>query len=169
MEEAGIAPPPAAVPSPAVMMPSQPFAPARPSVLNDIVAPKVESQFPGLTPPDPVRSFDQTDTGRKARGELAYEVKRVCDEWVRGLVDADTLTPAVIASVIDEGNPPSTGAIVAVFQRWEKWGFAMIAQKPWRFLSYTPDGLKLGVAALETRYKKKERMTASARGRGVRT
>jgi hypothetical protein len=53
--------------------------------------------------------------------------------------------------------PPSTGAIHAVLNRWEAQGFAIIGHKPMRFISYTVDGLKIGLDGCKEVYKRRQR------------
>lgn len=115
----------------------------------------VESPMPEVIPSSYKRAFTPTPTGRAARGELEWNVKEICDEY---LVEGykEPCTPAFISELIGkrrDGAPPSSGAVNAVFERWVKIGFATIEKKPTRFVGYTPDGVRLGLDALKLRAK----------------
>ena len=91
------------------------------------------------------------DTGLRQRGELADQVKRACDAWITGeleIKDEQPLTPHRISLAIKEmeglDDPPSTGAVKAVLDRWVATGFATITQKPIAFEDYTEEGRLLG-------------------------
>ena len=121
----------------------------------------VESPVAATVAPSAGRSFAPTATGRAARGQLEYWVKRQCDIWV---LEEYTFpcTPAWIADEIasDEGiDPPSVGAIGAVFDRWVKLGFAECAKKPVRFVAYTPEGKAKGLDRMKEEAKRKTKLT----------
>lgn len=101
--------------------------------------------------------FDDTPSGKRARGQLEDEVLLVCSQFSRGELPVETLTTAIIASLIDEANPPSVGAIGAVFDRWEKIGFAHCPKKPVRFESFTMEGMQHGLQYMKERFKDEAR------------
>lgn len=105
---------------------------------------------PGLL--ESSRTFDPTPTGYRQRGQLEVEVQAVCNRAMTGEFD-DLMTPAKIAEIIDPSNPPSSGAIGAVFNRWEQIGYATIHRKPLYFQGYTIDGLRLGLEAMKRKAK----------------
>jgi hypothetical protein len=130
-----------------------------------------ESPAPGVLPAVRVRDFGQTATGRAARGELELWVKQVCDVFV---VDGwpNPCTPAAISEQIgkDQGiNPPSTGAVDAVLKRWVTLGFAVTGSKPTRFLSYTPEGIEMGLDRMKEKAKRLKKQAQAAQHRGART
>lgn len=95
------------------------------------------------TLPSPARTFHATPTGRRAKGQLEYDVLKVCQEWTREVYDWPDCTPKLVAERIGRVNatePPSTGAINAVWDRWERLGFAEQAKKPSRFVKFTGAG-----------------------------
>lgn len=100
---------------------------------------------------------DQTPTGQRARGQLEDEVLLVCSQFTRGELDEEVLTPAVIARLIDDVQPPSVGAIGAVFSRWVKVGFANCPKRPVRFESFTVEGMQRGLEYMKTKHKLKAR------------
>ncbi len=117
----------------------------------------VPSHAPGVVPPTLSRDFAQTPSGRAARGELEAWVRKACDDW---LVDQPPVacTPVYVADDIarEQGiNPPSTGAITAVLDRWVKIGFAVVERKPVRFINYTPEGIEQGLEVLKLKSKGK--------------
>lgn len=95
-------------------------------------------------------------TGRKPRGWLAEAVLAVCKDHLSGKLklDGKPLTPHRVAKVVQERtgaeDPPSTGAVSAVFKRWETFGFAKFNQKPFSFKAFTPKGEKEGLEAVIT-------------------
>lgn len=133
----------------------------------------IESPAPDVVPVMVARSFTPTPTGRAARGELTSWVRKVCDTW---LVDEDEhdwkCTPSYIAEHVakNEGfvRPPSVGAVDAVLKRWESIGFAVIERKPTRFVSYTPDGIQLGLEGCIERAKRAKKSQAAEAGRSFR-
>lgn len=107
------------------------------------------------TPPQKRATYD---TGLRQRGELADQVKRVCDMWITGeltVKDDMPLTPHRVSLAIKEmdqlDDPPSTGAIKSVFDRWESTGFATLKSKPCAFEDYTEEGKLLGWRGIKER------------------
>lgn len=136
---------------------------ARSNAPDPDTAPVLESPAPGIVPAHYARSFDGTPSGRAARGELEYQVKQKCDEW---LVEAYKYecTPAWLSKEIAAEwgvKPPSTGAIDAVFKRWLNLGFAKIEKKPTRFVGYTEAGIAKGLEVM----KEENRLTRVQRDR----
>ena len=130
----------------------------------------VESPVPDRVPATIRHTYTPTPTGRAARGELELWVKEECDVW---LVDEPGVpcTPAYLADQIGRSqgiNPPSVGAIDAVFKRWEKLGFAVIDRKPTRFTRYTEDGVRLGLDQMKTQAKKRARLQLADDRRNLR-
>lgn len=97
-----------------------------------------------------------TVTGRTSRGGLESWVQRECLNW---LVDKDPeygLPVRIISEEIGrvEGiNPPSQGAIAAVFDRWVKYDYAVFAEKPRRFTGLTAQGAEKGLDWCRANYK----------------
>lgn len=88
----------------------------------------------------PVPSFAPTPTGRRARGQLEYDVLAVCIDFAANVYEWEICTPKLVAErigKINETEPPSTGAINAVWDRWEKLGFAVQDKKPSRFVEFS--------------------------------
>jgi hypothetical protein len=90
--------------------------------------------------------------GRKPRGWLAADVKRICDDFLSGklkLGEGEGLTPHRVAKLVQTRNgseePPSTGAVSAVFKRWQEYGFAKFSKKPFGFTEYTAKGKEVGL------------------------
>lgn len=95
-------------------------------------------------PPDPPNDEPQMhENGRRARGSLDWEVKRVCDAWV-STGTAIGLTPKQASALLD-GGKTSTGAIDAVWRRWVQIGFATTESGPTRFIGYTEVGIEKGL------------------------
>lgn len=110
--------------------------------------------------------FKETASGHRQRGQLEYEVLRVCQQFSRGLIEVEVLTPNVIANEIDEIEPPSVGAIGAVFDRWTKLGFANCEKKPVRFTSFTVDGQLHGLDAMKAKAKQDNKRKLAEANRG---
>lgn len=99
---------------------------------------------------------------RRARGLLEADVLTVTDKFVQGklnLEDDKPLTPHRIARLIQKQDgldePPSTGAVSAVLDRWNKYGFANVSTKPTAFQSYTDAGVNEGLTALKEQHSAK--------------
>lgn len=136
-------------------------------------APDPTEDADGATVAPVSRSFGPTPTGRAARGELESWVLTTCQEWVAEQY-AEMATPANIAQEIGrrEGiNPPSVGAIGAVFDRWAAIGFAVCDRKPVRFIKFTEEGERLGLYVLKEKFKikSKSEKQAALSGMGRRT
>jgi len=116
----------------------------------------VASQAPGIVPDTIERQFNQTSSGRAARGQLEEWVLAVTSLWATEM--PENCTPQYVSREINRmyglGKSPSTGAIDAVFRRWEKIGFAIIGNKPARFIRYTPAGIKDGLEVLKAKAKR---------------
>ena len=84
--------------------------------------------------------------------------------------DGSLCTPSMLAAEIGrvQGiNPPSVGAISAVFERWVAIGFANISKKPTRFESYTPQGVQIGLDGCKEKAKRGKKLKQSAEGRRI--
>ncbi len=114
------------------------------------------------------KHFNDTETGKRARGKLEYEVLDVCRNFAKGLLEVEVLTPTTIAMEIDEVEPPSVGAIGAVFDRWVKLGFAVCEKSPVRFTSFTADGLQYGLETLKSRAKRNKKNAIASQARTLR-
>lgn len=85
---------------------------------------------------------------RLPRGYLELDVDLICQEYEAGehkLPEGKFLTPyrvgtLLIAETDGERKRPSTGAISAVFDRWEDEGYAEFRREPYAFLRFTTLG-----------------------------
>ena len=130
----------------------------------------------GDVPPEPDGSQDESDTGdgavaiaeaepaveaaeekapRRPKGWLANDVRIVCDKLVRGeisLPDGTKPTPHHVARLVQKldslEKAPSTGAVNAVFQRWEEYGYATFSSEPRAFVDFTDEGRTVGLSGL---------------------
>lgn len=105
-----------------------------------------ESSLPNVLDPDindeeilSGKAFRPTISGIRARGQLEYQVFAMCveawKEWPEGL----PITPKIVAEFIsahENLQPPSTGAIQAVWIRWENMNFASFNKKPVEFTGF---------------------------------
>lgn len=74
---------------------------------------------------------------RRKRGSLEYNVEAVCRLWLESKLPYKSLIPTDVGMLINAMDPPSPGAIHAVFTRWNEQGLAEVAHSPFRFLSFT--------------------------------
>lgn len=115
------------------------------------------------------RAFNPTPTGRRARGQLEYDVLTVCQEFARDIYEWIDCTPKLVAErigIMNATEPPSTGAINAVWDRWEKLGFAEQAKKPSRFVKFSGSGTAQELDALKLQVKRDARRTRAEARRG---
>lgn len=103
------------------------------------------------------RTFEPTQRGRAA-GQLEDEIRDICNRFLQGeFPDEEACTPKFIAYQLaketDADKTPSIGAIGAAFDRWSAVGFALINKGPVRFVSFTVEGMTLGLEALKVRAK----------------
>lgn len=120
-----------------------------------VVSPAAPLERPSETAPgllESARTFTGTASGYRQRGQLEAEVQKVCHRGMMGEFD-ELLTPQLIAQIIDSERPPSTGAIGAVFNRWERIGYAKIHRKPLYFQHLTVEGMRDGLEALKRKAK----------------
>lgn len=111
-------------------------------------------------------AYQPTPTGRAARGELESWVH---DAFMIWLVEQDgAFTPTYVAKEIarKEGIESSVGAIDAVFKRWAKLGFVMLAKKPTRLVAISPEGKELGLDKMKRKAKREHQMAMAAARRG---
>lgn len=147
------------------VMPDPSIVASRYNAEDDTPPVLVESPAPDRVPATLARSYAPTASGRAARGELESWVKRHCDVWLieyDGQYEDNPCTPTYLANEIAraEGiNPPSVGAISAVFDRWTKLGFAVTAKKPTRFVRYTDEGIELGLERMKDNAKRAKRLS----------
>lgn len=108
----------------------------------------------------------RTPTGRAARGGLEAQVWDACTR-----TRAEALTPKAVAEWIAEEYKiptPSTGAVNAVWARWENLGFAKTAKKPNRFLEFTGEGTWEELTRIKSSSKRQKKSAESLARRGFR-
>jgi hypothetical protein len=141
---------------------------AHPDHERPVATPPSAAHGPSAPPPRPM--FAHTPTGRRARGQLEYDVLAVCDEYSRDVYDWEYCTPKLVAERIGRINdtePPSTGAINAVWDRWEKLDFAVQAKKPSRFVEFKIDGSAQTLDMIKSRSKRQKKMSQAELRRGI--
>lgn len=99
---------------------------------------------------------------RAPRTDLEPDVKAITDAFVTEEITVEgDLTPHKVAKLVGErraaaggdGKAPSSGAVSAVFERWEKYNFAVIQAKPYAFLDYTDEGRTHGLSAMKAKHR----------------
>lgn len=125
----------------------------------------VPSIMPDVLPPTVVVQRTESTSGRRVKGALEDEVRAVTDLWVALAMPQVVCSPAWIAEKIDAENPPSTGAISAVLDRWVEYGFATMEKKPTRFTGYTEAGIKKGLHTMKAEYKHTKKRQSQAGSR----
>lgn len=132
--------------------------------------PATGTPAPASTPAPSRVVFTPTPTGRRARGQLEYDVLQVCREFAQSVYDWSACTPKAVAERIGAMNatePPSTGAINAVWDRWEKIGFAEQAKKPSRFVKFTGDNTDIALDRMKGATKRAKKLAQAEQKRGV--
>ena len=99
------------------------------------------------------REWEGTVNGYRHRGQLEAQVQQVCNRAMMGEFD-EHCTARFVAEQIDPDNPPSTGAIGAIFKRWEACGYAVINKHPVYFKRLTIEGMRDGLEACKARQGK---------------
>lgn len=147
---------------------------AAPSILSNsapVDSPDtLESVAPGVVPPVKRAAYAPTSSGRAARGELEHQVNQTCITYsVEGY--RMHCTPQYVSQEIAREygiKAPSTGAVDAVFKRWEEIGYAVIERKPTRFVKFTEQGVELGLDQMKYRAKHQHKSKQAALNRGER-
>lgn len=119
----------------------------------------------GVSPQGLKPVFAATPTGKRPKGELEYDVLTICNEFVNGVYDWPMCTPKLVSEAIGKMHavePPSTGAVNAVWDRWEKLGFAEQAKKPNHFLKFSSDSSVVALDAAKKRAKRDKKQAATA-------
>lgn len=115
-------------------------------------------------------STDAPTRAQNPRGWLAAMVLKICTQFVQGklpkteLEEGQTLTPHRVAKIVGkrkQSDPPSTGAVTAVFDRWAEFGFATFHDKPKAFEAFTKEGAELGLQGMIDK-RNEERKSARA-------
>jgi hypothetical protein len=122
-------------------------------------------------PEEAAEEADTPKAERRPRGWLASDVKQVCDKFITGeivLPEGKMLTPHRVASLVKEldnlEKAPSAGAVSAVFNRWEEYGFVRMNAKPYAFADYTDEGRNVGLNGLiEARQAQRKTERAAAK------
>ena len=105
--------------------------------------------------------YQPTDKGSRAPGQLEDEIRQVCNRFLMREFDVDYCTPKFVQSQISP--EPSIGAIGQAFRSWDKIGFAIVKISPVRFVSFTADGMRHGLAEMKARSKQGTRRASSNR------
>lgn len=148
------------------------FSPDGPDTCPDAEGPVTppETAHTGTSAPPATALFAPTPTGRRARGQLEYDVLLVCMEFAADKYEWEYCTPKLVSEEIGSRyaiEPPSTGAINAVWDRWEKLGVAEQAKKPSRLVRFLIDDLdpvKLDRIKAQNKAAKKRGELAQRRG-----
>lgn len=123
---------------------------------------------PAIGPPRASQPmFQPTPTGIRSRGQLEYDVKKVCDRFASAPGPV-SLTLGFIAEQIHPDAPPSVGAIREVLMRWAKYGFATMGTDPLSFTGYTDEGREKGVDVMRSSWERSRKMIQAKADRGYR-
>jgi hypothetical protein len=117
-----------------------------------------------------VPRFGPTPTGRRARGQLEADVLKVCQDFANNVFEWEICTPKLVAEEIGHRytiEPPSTGAIDAVWNRWEELGFAKRDKKPSRFVSFEGDSSFVYLQSLKVGKKRAKKRAIAEQRRGI--
>lgn len=109
----------------------------------------------------------RTDTGRAARGGLEAQVWDACFN----MPGEDDLTPKQVGEWIAEKYKvptPSSGAINAVWDRWERLEFATQAKKPNRFTGFCKEGTWEELARMKGSAKRQKKSASAVAARTIR-
>lgn len=154
--------------------------PEEPLSSSDVVMAPGDMERPPTTPPSPargtlaavpVRTFAPTPTGRRARGQLEYDVLSICRQFADLVFDWEFCTPKLVSEQIGRQyaiEPPSTGAINAVWDRWERLEFATQDKKPSRFVKFSGDGTESELDKMKLSIKRAKRRGEAELRRGIR-
>jgi hypothetical protein len=126
--------------------------------------------LPEATPAPVVPAFAPTPTGRRARGQLEADVLKVCQDFVHNVFDWEICTPKLVAEEIGHRyaiEPPSTGAIDAVWNRWQELGFAWRDRKPSRFSGFVGPSEYTYLEGLKVSKKRQARRQIAEQRRGI--
>jgi hypothetical protein len=120
--------------------------------------------------------FAKTESGIRAKGQLEYQTFIACAKlcWPSSNCDIMPMTPKVIAEFISrhEGiEPPSSGAIYAAWQRWQKMGLAVLSDSPVRFSGFVgfedqPPTVR-DLERAKDEYKRKTKLAENASSRNL--
>jgi len=114
-------------------------------------------------------SVTRTATGRKQKGTLENEVRYVCEQYIQDVFEWDICTPKLVSEEIGRMNaaePPSTGAVQAVWDRWEKLGFAKQARKPVRFEGFAGESSQDALDIMKRTTRKEQKLHKASIKRG---
>jgi hypothetical protein len=114
--------------------------------------------------------FAPTPTGRRARGQLEYDVLTVCIEYANEEYDWELCTPKLVSERIGKKyaiEPPSTGAIDAVWNRWEALEFAVRDHKPSRFVRFRMTASVEVLERIKAEKKRAKKRTIAEQRRGI--
>ena len=114
--------------------------------------------------------LEVTETGRARKGGLELAVQRVMLAWlenadmekrIRGFAVKDIAAAVFDAEGAALDKPPSLGAVGAVLDRWDSYGYVLLGQKPVRIIGLTPDGKDKGLDYCRARFKKNKKGAAA--------
>lgn len=118
----------------------------------------------------PAPAFAPTPSGRRARGQLEYNVLAVCADYAKGVYDWTECLPKLVSEEIgkrEQSENPSTGAIDAVWDRWALMEFAERAKKPSRFVRFTGAHTPTDLDLAKAKAKREKRRGIGAANRGT--
>lgn len=126
--------------------------------------------LPTRAPVPVVPRFAPTPTGRRARGQLEADVLKVCQDFYHNVFEWEFCTPKLVAEEIGRRHaiePPSTGAIDAVWDRWLALGFAYRERKPSRFTGFVGSSDFSYLEGLKVQKKRAKKRQVAEQRRGI--
>lgn len=115
-----------------------------------------------------IPTFPETDSGRRRKGELECLVDYVIKEWLCACdndEDMETCTAEYIAQRCEEldGRSTSSGSVWKILEYFSGLEYAIIREKPNRFICLTSKGMEVGLRQLkelDNRAKKRAKRNA---------
>jgi hypothetical protein len=107
---------------------------------------------------DPAQLLQAATGSRRTKGELELNIELLCHLWLDGkLVGWKTLTADAIPTLVDALDPPSEGAVRAVFTRWKQFAMAEIGEAPVRFIKFSDEVNRHGVEYVRIRLERERK------------
>lgn len=130
------------------------------STISSVKEKILESPLPGFIPGNARKHYEPSNSGRARRGQMELWVKEVTDEWTlnaeRDIYCTSAYAGAEIARVQGVPTPPR-GSIDSVFYKWRDINFAILGDKPLRFVRYTSLGIEIGLDGCVAEHKRTKR------------
>lgn len=151
--------------------PAEAEAPEVPELIDTQATPEepAEEELPAESAKEDESEDKERAKPTDLQGDLNAVIRTVVAQEVK-LPEGKEATPHILAGLVEDyrtskgidGGRPSGGAVADALRRWADVGFIETADEPFRFVDYTPIGIKEGLSVLKAQHRERRAAARAA-------